>query len=52
MDYQLLCSWLGLPAAAWPPNHFVLLGLEPGVHDAMEMKPAFRNAWASFAGTS
>ena len=34
MDHQLLCSWLSLPAGSWPPNHFVLLGLEPGVNDA------------------
>jgi hypothetical protein len=33
MDYQLLCSWLSLPAGSWPPNHYVLLGLEPGATD-------------------
>ena len=34
MDHQLLCSWLALPAGSWPPNHYVLLGLEPGADDA------------------
>ena len=34
MDDNLLCSWLGLPAGSWPPNHYVLLGLEPGTKDA------------------
>jgi hypothetical protein len=34
MDNDLLCSWLNLPAGAWPPNHYALLGLEPGSHDA------------------
>ncbi|HEV8060068.1 MAG TPA: hypothetical protein VGP68_09355 [Gemmataceae bacterium] len=33
MDHHLLCSWLGLPAGSWPPNHYVLLGLEPGADD-------------------
>ena len=33
MDDQLLCSWLSLPAGSWPPNHYVLLGLEPGASD-------------------
>ncbi len=34
MDHNLLCSWLGLPAGCWPPNHFALLGLDPGASDA------------------
>src|ERR1700722_14589574 len=33
MDHNLLCSWLGLPAGCWPPNHFALLGPDPGVSD-------------------
>jgi hypothetical protein len=33
MDHNLLCSWLGLPAGCWPPNHYALLGIEPGVSD-------------------
>ncbi len=34
MDHNLLCSWLGLPAGSWPPNHYALLGLPPGANDA------------------
>jgi hypothetical protein len=33
MDHNLLCSWLGLPAGSWPPNHYALLGLKPGSED-------------------
>src|SRR5579871_6469340 len=32
-DHELICSWLGLPAGAWPPDHYRLLGLEPGEGD-------------------
>jgi hypothetical protein len=30
MDYQLIGSWLGLPPGPWPPDHYSLLGLQPG----------------------
>ena len=30
MSYELICSWLGLPATEWPPTHYTLLGLKPG----------------------
>src|SRR5262249_36024922 len=33
MNHELICSWLGLPADAWPPDHYRLLGLEPGEPD-------------------
>lgn len=33
MGYELICSWLGLPAGSWPPDHYRLLGLEPGEVD-------------------
>lgn len=33
MDYTLLRSWLGLPPGPWPPDHYTLLGLPPGVGD-------------------
>jgi hypothetical protein len=33
MNHELICSWLGLPADAWPPDHYRLLGLEPGEND-------------------
>ncbi len=34
MDHNLLRSWLGLPPGAWPPDHYVLLAISPGVVDA------------------
>ena len=33
MSHELICSWLGLPAGSWPPDHYRLLGLEPGEVD-------------------
>jgi hypothetical protein len=30
MDYQLIATWLGLPAGSWPPDHYTLLGLPAG----------------------
>lgn len=30
MSHELICSWLGLPAGEWPPDHYRLLGLSPG----------------------
>jgi hypothetical protein len=30
MDHDLICSWLGLPPGTWPPDHYRLLGLQPG----------------------
>jgi len=32
MDQQI-CDWLGLPTAIWPPDHYVLLGINPGESD-------------------
>jgi hypothetical protein len=34
MDYDLICSWLGLPLGTWPPDHYRLLGLESGENNA------------------
>jgi hypothetical protein len=33
MNHELICTWLGLPAEEWPPNHYRLLGLEAGESD-------------------
>src|SRR5437588_10895985 len=30
MNHQLICTWLGIPDASWPPDHYRLLGLEAG----------------------
>jgi hypothetical protein len=29
----MICTWLGLPSDAWPPDHYRLLGLTPGEGD-------------------
>ncbi len=34
MDHDLICSWLGLPPGTWPPDHYRLLGLQPGEDNA------------------
>ncbi|HZZ77716.1 MAG TPA: hypothetical protein VFE62_04300 [Gemmataceae bacterium] len=33
MNKDLLCTWLGLPKADWPPDAWSLLGLPRGDHD-------------------
>jgi len=33
MTDELICTWLGLEPGNWPPNHYALLGLEPGEPD-------------------
>ncbi|HEV3263837.1 MAG TPA: hypothetical protein VG013_43780 [Gemmataceae bacterium] len=33
MKDELICTWLGLGPGNWPPNHYALLGLEPGEPD-------------------
>lgn len=34
MDHDLICSWLGLPPGSWPPDHYRLLGVQPGEANA------------------
>lgn len=46
MDHHLLCSWLGLPANQWPPNHYVLLGLKPGAFDAEAVEASVQERMA------
>ncbi len=38
MNAPLLCQWLGLPSAAWPPDPYLLLGLKPGEADAVALE--------------
>jgi hypothetical protein len=33
MNQEILCTWLGLSKAAWPPDPWTLLALAPGEHD-------------------
>lgn len=33
MANELVCKWLGLDAACWPPDHYTLLGLTPAEAD-------------------
>jgi hypothetical protein len=34
MNHDLIFTWLGLPPGEWPPDHYRLLGLEPGESNA------------------
>lgn len=38
MNHELICCWLGLPADAWPPDHYRLLGLDPGEGDVARIE--------------
>jgi hypothetical protein len=38
VNYSLLYSWLGLPLGTWPPNHYALIGIAPGVYDPAEIE--------------
>jgi hypothetical protein len=38
MSHELIYSWLNLPAGTWPPDHYTLLGLEPGADDVARIE--------------
>ena len=38
MDHELICNWLELPAQTWPPDHYTLLGLQPGESDSARIE--------------
>jgi WD40 repeat protein len=38
MNHACICDWLGLPAKAWPPDHYRLLGLPLGEGDAARIE--------------
>jgi hypothetical protein len=38
MKHETICDWLGLAGEAWPPDHYRLLGLEPGEVDAARIE--------------
>src|SRR5947207_1177923 len=37
-DFLVIAGWLGLPAEAWPPDHYALLGLPPGESDVSRIE--------------
>src|SRR5437016_14590192 len=38
MKSDQIYTWLGLPAGAWPPDHYTLLGLSPGERDVARIE--------------
>jgi hypothetical protein len=38
MSHELICTWLGLEPGDWPPDHYRLLGLEPGESDTARIE--------------
>jgi hypothetical protein len=38
VDFDRLCSWLGLPPGSWPPEHYALLELPRGAGDVAEVE--------------
>jgi hypothetical protein len=38
MKHEVICGWLGLKPEDWPPNHYTLLGLEPGDEDTARIE--------------
>jgi hypothetical protein len=37
MNHDKICAWLGLPTGHWPPDHYALLGLNPGEGDIVRI---------------
>jgi hypothetical protein len=38
MSHELIYTWLNLPPGSWPPDHYTLLGLEPGAEDVARIE--------------
>src|SRR5260370_22484680 len=38
MNYERICTWLGLPTGVWPPDHYRLLGISPGTADPAQIE--------------
>jgi len=38
MSRELICSWLKIPSDRWPPDHYTLVGLQPGEADAARIE--------------
>lgn len=47
MSRELICTWLKLPPDRWPPDHYTLVGLDPGESDAARIEQHFheRHEW-------
>jgi hypothetical protein len=38
MGSDLICAWLQIPVGNWPPDHYTLLGLQPGEADVARIE--------------
>jgi hypothetical protein len=38
MSREVICAWLKIPAEPWPPDHYTLLGLQPGESDSARIE--------------
>src|SRR4051812_6730532 len=50
MTHELICTWLGLPAGVWPPDHYCLLGLTPGEDDVALIEQRVQQCLAAVRG--
>jgi hypothetical protein len=46
MKHEGLCGWLGLSPEHWPPDHYTLLGLQPGESDLTRIEQAVHERMA------
>jgi hypothetical protein len=46
MNKEMLCTWLGLPKAVWPPDAWALLGLPHGDHDLPTIEKSVQDRMA------
>ncbi len=46
MNKEMLCAWLGLPKAVWPPDAWALLGLPHGDHDLPTIEKSVQDRMA------
>jgi hypothetical protein len=46
MNKEMLCTWLGLPKAVWPPDPWALLGLPQGDHDLPAIEKSVQDRMA------
>jgi hypothetical protein len=46
MNKEMLCGWLGLPKAVWPPDAWALLGLPRGAYDLPTIEKSVQDRMA------